>query len=102
MIDRQDPVQVALEDMLMTLDELCRAAAVSPQWVNSRVEEGLIGPPGMTITGRCFDARWVSRVCRMRDVERVFDAAPELAALVADLEEELARLRARLLRAGEP
>jgi chaperone modulatory protein CbpM len=34
----------------------------------------------------------------MRDLERNFDAVPELAALVADLLEALDATRARLLR----
>jgi chaperone modulatory protein CbpM len=36
----------------------------------------------------------------MRQLERDFDAVPELAALVADLLEEMDTLRARLRRAG--
>jgi chaperone modulatory protein CbpM len=36
----------------------------------------------------------------MAQVERDFDAVPELAALVADLHDELARLRARLRALG--
>jgi chaperone modulatory protein CbpM len=36
----------------------------------------------------------------MRDLERTYDAAPELAALAADMLEEIDRLRARLRRAG--
>jgi chaperone modulatory protein CbpM len=36
----------------------------------------------------------------MARLERDFDAVPELAALVADLEDELAAVRARLLRQG--
>jgi chaperone modulatory protein CbpM len=34
----------------------------------------------------------------MREIERAYDAAPELAALVADMLEEMDRLRARLRR----
>ena len=88
------------DDAGLSLDELCRLAAVSPQWVRVHVEEGLIeagagGPPAWR-----FDAVALARVRRLVVVERGFDAAPELAALVADLEDEIARLRARLRRAG--
>jgi chaperone modulatory protein CbpM len=88
------------EDAGLSLEELCRLADVSPQWVHLRVEQGLIqadpdGPPAWR-----FDAVALARVRRMRVVERGFDAAPELAALVADLEDEIARLRARLRHAG--
>ena len=36
----------------------------------------------------------------MRQLERDFDAVPELAALMADLLEEMDRLRAQLTRPG--
>lgn len=36
----------------------------------------------------------------MASLERDFDAVPELASLVIDLEQELARVRARLRRLG--
>jgi chaperone modulatory protein CbpM len=36
----------------------------------------------------------------MRQLERDFDAVPELAALVADMLEEIDELRARLRAAG--
>jgi len=36
----------------------------------------------------------------MREIEKSYDAAPELAALVADMLEEMDALRARLQRAG--
>ena len=47
-----------------------------------------------------FDAADLRRVQRIAGLERNFDAVPELAALVADLEEELAQLRALLRRRG--
>ena len=34
-----DELQAALEEGLLTLDELCRSAAVSADWVRHRVEE---------------------------------------------------------------
>jgi chaperone modulatory protein CbpM len=42
----------------------------------------------------------LARARRMHEIERAYDAAPELAALVADMLEELDELRARLRRAG--
>ncbi|WP_281505704.1 hypothetical protein [Aromatoleum buckelii] len=39
---------------------------------------------------------------RVRELERAFDADPELAAIVADLVDEVEQLRARLRRAGLP
>jgi len=42
----------------------------------------------------------VVRARCMARLERDFDAVPELAALVADLQDEIGRLRARLRRVG--
>ncbi len=83
----------------LTLDELCRACAVSAEWVGERVSAGLLAPraeAGAAAAQWRFDAAVLLRVRVMRRVERDFDAVPELAALVADLEEEIRRLRARV------
>ncbi|MDH4175651.1 MAG: chaperone modulator CbpM [Betaproteobacteria bacterium] len=75
------------DDELITLEELVVVCAVSREWVRERIDEGLLPER--------FDTLTVRRVRRMVALERDFDAAPELAALVADLLEELDALRAR-------
>ncbi|GAB4038483.1 MAG: hypothetical protein Fur0014_07220 [Rubrivivax sp.] len=90
-------VQALLDEVWLDLDELCRAAGVAPRWVDERVAEGLLqarplGPGGAWR----FDAAALRRVRCMARMERDFDAVPELAALVADLEDEIATLRAAL------
>jgi chaperone modulatory protein CbpM len=80
------------DEALLTLEELAVVCAVTPEWVRSRMEEGLL-PEAPEWR---FSAVVVRRVRRMRALERDFDAAPELAALMADLLEELDALRARL------
>ena len=85
---------------LLTLEELSRAAALPPEWVAERVNAGLIEPadePGGPGRWR-FEAVIVRRVRSMHHTERCFGAVPELAALVADLEDEIAQLRAALAR----
>ena len=80
------------EETLLTVEELAVVCAATPEWVRSRVEEGLLS----AAPEWRFSALAVRRARRMRSLERDFDAAPELAALVADLLEELDALRARL------
>lgn len=89
-----------LDDACLTLDELSRACAVGPDWVIEHVREGLLSVPGETPAAWRFGTRELARVRQMLRIERDFEAVPELAALVADLLEEVADLRARLRRAG--
>jgi chaperone modulatory protein CbpM len=82
----------------LTLDELSRVVAVSPDWLTERVRAGLIEAAGESPAAWRFDALVVRRVRSMQHTERCFGAVPELAALVADLEDQIAQLRARLSR----
>ncbi len=93
-------IEAAFDDAGLSLDELCRASAVNPQWLHERLEAGLLPRCEGELASWRFDAVTVRRVRRMRRIERDFDAVPELAALVADLFDEIDALRARLRRAG--
>ncbi|HEX4885106.1 MAG TPA: chaperone modulator CbpM [Casimicrobiaceae bacterium] len=101
-MDERDILLAALlDDAGLTLEEFSRACAVEREWVVSHVREGLL--PALDPDG---PERWrftsvhVRRAREMHRLERDFDAVPELAALVADLIEEVEALRGRLRRAG--
>ena len=89
-----------LDGACLTLEQLCAAAALERDWLVRRVEEGFIPASGSALAEWRFAAVHVARARRMRDIERIYEAEPELAALMADLLEELDRLRARLRRSG--
>jgi chaperone modulatory protein CbpM len=89
-----------LKDASLTLEELCAAAALEREWLVQRVEEGLIPVTGAAHTEWRFTSVHLARARRMNEIERTYDAVPELSALVADLLEEMDALRARLRRAG--
>ena len=98
MSDHDFLIGVALEERCLTVEQLAAACAVDPQWVVHLVEEGLFpAMPGPAHEWR-FDIAALRRARRMVQVERGFEAVPELAALVADMLEELDALRARLAR----
>ena len=84
----------------LTLEQLCSVCALERDWLVVRVRDGLIPAEGESDSEWRFTTSTLSRVRRMRDIERSYDAAPELAALVADMLEELDALRARLRRGG--
>jgi len=84
------------EDVALTLEELCTTCAVTREWVVTRVEEGLLPVEEAAPGAWRFGSRHLRRTRAMRRIERDFDAAPELAALVADLIEEIDQLRSRL------
>lgn len=92
-------VGVALEGGCLSLEELAAACAVEARWVREHVEEGLLAAQAAAGEWR-FDAEGLRRARRMRALERDFEAAPELAALFADLLEEMDAMRARLRLRG--
>lgn len=89
-----------LEDACLSLEQLAAACAVEPAWIIRHIEEGLFPPMPGAVEDWRFDSAVLLRARRMRALERDFDAVPELAALVADLLEEMDALRGRLERAG--
>jgi chaperone modulatory protein CbpM len=88
----------------LTLEQLCSVCALERDWLVVRVREGFVpvtgAAPGDSHAEWRFTTTTLSRVRRMREIEKSYDAAPELAALVADMLEEMDTLRARLRRAG--
>ena len=99
----QDPRDAMLEELWLDVEQLCRLADVDVRWVRTRVDEGLVATCGHAESGDWrFDVLALRRVQRMVRLERDFDAVPELAALVADLEEEIRSLRTQLQRRGVP
>lgn len=94
-------LQALLDELSLDVAQLCRLADVDADWLRQRIADGLVsacaGGEGGAVR---FDAMALHRVRRMVRLERDFDAVPELAALVADLEEEVHALRARLQRLG--
>jgi chaperone modulatory protein CbpM len=85
---------VSIDEASLTLEELARACRVEPSWVIERVEAGLLGNV-VTVqrTTWRFASAELARARRLASLERDMDANPELAALVADLIEEVQRLR---------
>ncbi|MBN8772212.1 MAG: MerR family transcriptional regulator [Thiobacillus sp.] len=83
-----------MEDSWLTLEQVAAACSVEPVWLIRHIEEGLF-PHAESVAGTWrFSGASLLRARRMRQLERDFDAVPELAALVADLLEEMDTLRA--------
>jgi chaperone modulatory protein CbpM len=99
MNERDIIVAVALEDACLTLEQLCSTCALDAESVARWVDEGLFPVEGPRERWR-FTSAQMLRAQRMHRIERDFEAVPELAALVADLLEEMDALRARLRREG--
>lgn len=91
-------IGILMEDSWLTLEQIAAACMVEPEWLLRHIEEGLF-PRAESIAGTWrFSSTGLLRARRMRQLERDFDATPELAALVADMLEEMDTLRAQLRR----
>ncbi|MET0380130.1 MAG: hypothetical protein ABW049_14150 [Spongiibacteraceae bacterium] len=103
--DEHDPemtvvIGTLLDDSWLSLEQVAVACTVDPEWLVYRIEEGFF-PDAQSVSGVWrFSGGCLLRARRILQIERDFDAVPELAALVADLLDELDALRMRLRRAG--
>lgn len=89
-------IATIMDDSWLTLDQLAHSCKVDTVWLSHRIEEGLF-PHAESVAGTWrFTHRCVVRAQRMYKLERDFDAVPELAALIADMHEEIENLRRQL------
>ena len=91
---------VLIDEETLDLHELASACAVPPTWVVERVEAGLLACDLAHGEMRFASAHLV-RARRMVTTERCFDANQEVAALVADLIEEVEQLRRQVHAAAK-
>lgn len=92
MIERTVEV-LMIDDDGLSCEELACACAVSVEWIERHVQEGLLQ---VAQAGAMrFTSVQLLRARRLADIERTFEANEELAALVVDLIEEVERLRSR-------
>jgi len=89
-----------LEEIALSLEELARACHVPPRWVIERVESGFLETCAATPGEWRFASASLVRARRLCNLETTFEAGPEIAALTADLIEEVVNLRQRLRAAG--
>ena len=89
--------QVQLLGDALSLHELALCCRVSPDWVMAHVQAGVLhAEGGQGIVDWRFATATVVRARRIVQLERTWDADPQLAALTADLIEEVTALRRRL------
>lgn len=82
-----------MDDSWLTLEQIAAACSVEPVWLIQHIEEGFFPHVECTAGTWRFSGTNLLRARRMRQLERDFEAVPELAALVADLLEEMDILR---------
>lgn len=86
-----------LADDAFDLQALARACRKSTEWVRVRVETGVLQSEQSGQEWR-FSSHTFVRARRIAHLEATFDADPQLAALTADLIEEVTHLRRQLQR----
>jgi chaperone modulatory protein CbpM len=85
-----------LDEVTLTLEELAQACQVEPNWVLDHVEAGVLSGTLNEPAQWSFVSADLVRAKTLISIERDFDANQELAALVADLIEEIKRLKTQL------
>ena len=86
-------------DAAFSSEELARACGVTITWVHEHVEAGVLHVEAGSAQWR-FGSLDLVRARRIAQLEAAFEADPQLAALTADLIEEVAQLRRQLRLRG--
>lgn len=93
-----------LDAQALSLVQLAQACRTDTAWIVQRVTTGVLAcdpaADDQTPQQWRFSTQTVIRAQRIADLERMFDADPELAAMTADLMEEVRQLRRRLESLG--
>lgn len=82
------------------LEEFAVACGAPAVWIVEIVQAGVLAAREGEPQAWRFDSPDLARAHRLRRLQQDFEADLELAALVLDLTDEIARLRTRLKRAG--
>jgi chaperone modulatory protein CbpM len=88
-----------LEGEVLKLEEMARICGVSVQWLHERVEQEVIH--AVDKQGFYYlECSSVVRIQQVSHIEQTYDADPQLAALVADMTEEIRRLKRQIRSLG--
>ncbi len=82
-----------LQDYCLTLQQLCRSAAVEPEFVLNLVEYEVLTPQGQHAVNWRFRSRDLARLRRAERLSRDFELNISGLALVMQLLDEVSRLR---------
>ncbi|MCK9389442.1 MAG: chaperone modulator CbpM [Sulfuritalea sp.] len=91
---------VVEEEVQLTLVELCQACSAEQEHVLAWVFEGVLEPVGESPQDWRFSGDSLRRARQALRLSRDLEINPPGVALALDLLDEIAALRARLLRAG--
>lgn len=100
MLPSENTLDAIPEESYLTLEEIAAICAVQADWLILHIQEGYLEPLPDSANEWRFSSAGLLRVRRILQLERDFEAVPELAALVADMQEEIAKLKQRLHCAG--
>ena len=82
-----------IDEITLSLEELANSCQVDKTWVLERIESGSLTCIKTNSNDWYFSSQDLIRAKRLLSIERGFDANEELAALVADLLEEVHTLK---------
>jgi chaperone modulatory protein CbpM len=81
-----------IDGEMLHADDIARICCVTTHWVHTRIEQEILHAV-MRDGTYYFSSQMLYRAKQVANIEHQYDADPQLAALVADLVEEVRALR---------
>jgi chaperone modulatory protein CbpM len=78
------------------IEQLCRVCQVTPEFIVELIEYGIVDPRGSSISNWRFTADHLRRVRMIAHLQQDLEVNLSGAALVVELMDEIARLRAQI------
>src|SRR5689334_6994605 len=84
------------EHPVLSLEELCHACGVAPEFIQEMIEHGALEPQGYSIETWRFDADQLRRIRTAIHLHQDLEVNLAGAALVLDLMDQIEEMRSRL------
>lgn len=96
MVKKQYAIMIVDGDLELSVDDICHSCDITPEFIQSLIEYGVIQPKGYSLDNRRFDQIELQRVHRLLRLQNDLEVNLPGAALAIDLMDQMVELKAKV------